>query len=194
MSRRPKPKENLKEWMSFNRDGKFFEPLAIFEPEPKIVVGVYQGSLSKLDILIKYCQVKVDGKWSNIRTPKHIHWAVDLLIKMHSNREKIQSFLDFLLEIWNQTERWTKEEDRKSALDIKNLLEKHADKIAEYKDLSHLGEYRIEFLILLAKLLMFQEKTNREDAYMFKKLLEALKKGEDIFSIVSRASFGGRKP
>jgi len=188
----PKSRENLKEWMSFHKEGKLFEPLAIFEPEPNIVVGVYQGSLSQFDILIKYRQVKKDGKWSNIRTPKHIHWAIDLLIKMHSDREKIQKFLDFLLEIWSQTEPWTKDEDRKNSLDVKNLLEKHGDKVEEYKDLSHLGEYRIEFLILLAKLLMFQEKTNRKDAYMFKKLLEALRQGEDIFSIVSKATYNGR--
>jgi len=46
----------------------------------------------------------------------------------------------------------------------------------------------------LAKLLMLQEKTNLETAYMFKKLLKALKSGEDIFKIVSIASHtGGRK-
>jgi len=39
---------------------------------------------------------------------------------------------------------------------------------------------------------MIQEKTNRADAYMFKNLLEALKKGEDIFSIVSIATHRGR--
>jgi len=37
-----------------------------------------------------------------------------------------------------------------------------------------------------------QEKTNMPEAYMFKKLLEALKKGEDIFSIVSIATHRGR--
>jgi hypothetical protein len=42
--------------------------------------------------------------------------------------------------------------------------------------------------LLIAKLLMIQEKTNREDAYMFKKLLERLKEGKDIFSIVSTAT------
>ena len=62
----------------------------------------------------------------------------------------------------------------------------------KYKDISNFGEYRIEFLILLAKLLMIQEKTNMADAFMFRKLLEALKRGEDIFSIVSIASHTGR--
>jgi hypothetical protein len=45
---------------------------------------------------------------------------------------------------------------------------------------------------LLAELLMTQEKTNREDAYMFKELLKALESREDIYKIVSIATHRGR--
>ncbi len=183
-----KPNPDLKKWMSFNKKGENFKPLEVFEPEPNIIVGVYQGSLSKFDILIKYRQIKKDGKWSHIRTPKHIHWAVDLLIKMHSNKEKIKQFLNFLIDIWEETSPIKTEKDRKKFLDIKNLLEVYKDKIKDYQEINDFGEYRIEFLILLAKLLMTQEKTNMRDAYMFRKLLEALKRGDDIFSIVSIAT------
>lgn len=185
-------KEELKKFMSFKSKGKVIQPLRVFVPDEQTIVGVYQGALSKYDILIKYRQKDKNGKWSRIRTPKHIHWAVDLLIKMHTDKSKIRKFLDFLIEIWNQTSPIKNEKERKKILDIKNLLEAHKDKIQEYKDISNFGEYRVEFLILLAKLLMIQEKTNMADAFMFKKLLEALKKGEDIFSIVSIASHTGR--
>lgn len=178
--------------MSFKKKGKVIEPLEIFLPDDATVVGVYQGSFSKYDILIKYRQRNKNDKWSRIRTPKHIHWAIDLLIKMHTDREKIKRFLNFLIEIWNQTSPIKSEIERKKVLDIRNLLNIHRDKIRGYKDISNFGEYRIEFLILLAKLLMIQEKTNMADAYMFKNLLEALKKGEDIFSIVSIATYKGR--
>jgi hypothetical protein len=178
--------------MTFRKKGKTIEPLKVFEPDDQTIVGVYQGSISKYDILIKYRQKDKNGTWSRIRTPKHIHWAVDLLIKMHTDRAKITSFLDFLIKIWNQTSPIKSEKERNKILDIKNLLETHKDKLKKYKDISNFGEYRIEFLILLAKLLMIQEKTNMADAYMFKKLLETLKKGEDIFSIVSIATHTGR--
>lgn len=184
--------KEIKKKMSFKRKGKVIEPLEVFIPEPNIMVGVYQGSFSKFDILIKYRQMKKDGKWSNIRTPKHIHWAVDLLIKMHSDKEKIKEFLDFLFDIWEQTTPLKSKGERKKFLDIKNLLEIHKDKIERYQHISQYGEYRIEFLILLAGLLMAQEKTNMPDAYMFKKLLEALKRGDDIFSIVSLATHRGK--
>jgi hypothetical protein len=72
-------------------------------------------------------------------------------------------------------------------------LESSRQEIEEYEELGKRGEYSIKFLILLAKLLMLQEKTNLETAYMFKKLLEALKSGEDIFKIVSIASHTGGK-
>jgi len=185
-------KKELKEFMSFKNKGRIIQPLRVFIPDDQTIVGVYQGTLSKYDILIKYRQRDKNGKWSRIRTPKHIHWAVDLLIKMHTDKSKIKKFLDFLIEIWNQTSPIKNEKEREKILDIKTLLETHRDKIQEYKDISNFGEYRIEFLILLAKLLMIQEKTNMADAFMFRKLLEALRRGEDIFSIVSIASHTGR--
>ena len=183
---------DIKKLMIFNKEGKENKPLEVFMLENQTIVGVYQGGLSQYDILIKYRQKKKDEKWTNIRTPKHIHWAVDLLIKMHSNKDKINKFLDFLIEIWNQTAPFKSEAERKNFLNIKNLLNAHKDKIKEYQDISRFGEYKIEFLILLAKLLMAQEKTNMADTYMFRKLLEALKKGEDIFSIVSIATYRGK--
>lgn len=40
---------------------------------------------------------------------------------------------------------------------------------------------------------MLQEKTNREDAYMFKRLLETLKKCDgSIWNMVSTATFRGK--
>ena len=44
------------------------------------IIFVFQGTLSQFDIVIKY---KKDGK--RIRTPKHIHWVVDILMKMQGN-------------------------------------------------------------------------------------------------------------
>lgn len=181
---------DLREFMSFKKEGKKISPLFVTTINDKFIIAVYQGTISEYDILIKYRQ-KQGNKWSNIRTPKHIHWAVDILIKMYSNREKTQQFLDFLMECWDKTKPIRSNEEREEILSIKHLLESSQREIKEYEDLGKKGEYSIKFLILLAKLLMLQEKTNLETAYMFKKLLEALKSGEDIFKIVSIASHTG---
>ena len=78
---------------------------------------------------------------------------------------------------------------------LKSLINNYIKSIdiCKYKKLDNYGEYNIEFLIVLMKLLMTQEKTNREDAYMFKKVLnELLKTDLDIFAIMSASGFGGR--
>lgn len=63
------------------------------------ILGIYQGSLSAYDILIKYRQLE-NGKWSRLRTPKHIHWAVDILIKHYIEPKETDLFLESLLQLW----------------------------------------------------------------------------------------------
>lgn len=183
--------QQLKTFMTFRREDQPKSPLAIFEVNGSYIVGVYQGTLSNFDILIKYRQ-KLDGSWSRIRTPKHIHWAVDILIKLHEDKAKTQEFLDFLLGVWGTTQPVRNRQQQQNILSIKSLLQDSQNMIRQYEALSNKGEYSVKFLILLAKLLMIQEKTNLETAYMFKNLLEALREGGDIFSVVSIASHTGR--
>jgi len=168
-----------------------FKLLKAFKVNGKYIIGLYQGTLSTYDILIKYRQ-KEDGKWSRIRTPKHTHWAVDILMKMQTERNKTKEFLDFLLNRWNKIEPITNEKDRQNRLNIEYLINNYKDELEKYTSLNNKGEYSIKFLILLAELLMIQEKTNREDAYMFKNLLESLKEGKSIFKIISIATHNGR--
>lgn len=184
-------KVDLGEFMSFNKEGERKTTLFVSELNGRFIIAAYQGSLSQFDILIKYRQ-KEKGEWSRIRTPKHIHWAVDVLLKMYADKQKTEDFLDFLIEIWNKTQPIRSEQERKSFLSIENLLEANKKEIEKYEELSKKGEYSVKFLILLARLLMTQEKTNLETAYMFKNLLKALKSGEDIFKIVSIATHTGR--
>lgn len=152
-------------------------------------IGVYQGLLpsSKYDILIKYKQF-INNRWTSPRTPKHIHWAVDILLKQNANPEGTERFLDFLIGYWNQVEPFTSEEDRLSRLNQNSLMNQVRLEAAGYSELAEHGEYSIKFLILLAKLLMIQEKTNYPGAYMFKDILEGIKKQSDLFSILSKAT------
>lgn len=162
--------------------------LAEFPVNGTYLIGIYQGSLSKYDILIKYRKLE-DGKWSRIRTPKHIHWAVDILIKHYCDKETTDSLLDFLIDLWDKTNPIRTDKERESLLDTQALLNYVNNEALNYNALAKHGEYSVRFLILLAKLLMIQEKTNRNDAYMFKRLLEQLKEHNDIFKIVSTATY-----
>ena len=81
-------------------------------------------------------------------------------------------------------------EKERQSLDLERLLNLNKDEIERFKVLSQKGEYSVKFLILLAKLLMVQEKTNRPDAYMFKRVLDGLREGRDLFRLLSTATMG----
>ncbi len=170
---------------------KGIEPLTIIEVNDTYILAVYQGSLSEYDLLIRYRQRDKSTKsgWSRIRTPKHIHWAVDAIIKMQHNDKETKKFLQFLINLWNtQIEPLKSKEERDLLLDVEKLKKEANTEANRYPQLANKGEYSIRFLYLIAKLLMVQEKTNLSNAYMFKNLLEALKVHKDIYKIVSIAT------
>ncbi|MGA2297811.1 MAG: hypothetical protein ABSG15_09725 [FCB group bacterium] len=169
-----------------------FKPIKYFQLNNTFLIGVYQGSFSKYDILIKYRQNKPDGKWTRLRTPKHIHWAVDLLIKMSHYEKLTKEFLDYLIEIWEATKPNKNEIERMKALSIESFLEENKEYILNFEKLNTKGSYSIKFLLTLAKLLMQQEKNNLESAYFFKNLLIGLKDGKDIYKIVYIATHNRR--
>ena len=169
-------------------EDRYLRPLFAERVNGKYIIAAYQGSLSKYDILIKYRQLE-NGKWSNIRTPKHIHWAVDILIKMKQEPEKTRKFLDLLINLWNDTKPIKSEEERLTILNIDTLLTSQKPKYSDLNILNDKGEYSLNFLMLLARLLMLQEKTNYEQAFMFKNLLEQLKNCDtSIYQMVSTAT------
>jgi len=175
--------------MSFAKKGTTHRPIKVFQVNDSTLIAIYKGSRSPLDILVKYRQKLKTGKWSSIRTPKHIHWTVDILMKMQTYEQLTREFIDFFINIWESTNPMQTEKERQS-LDLERLLNLNKDEIERFKALSQKGEYSVKFLILLAKLLMVQEKTNRPDAYMFKRVLDGLREGRDLFRLLSTATMG----
>ena len=159
------------------------EPINTFPVNSHYMLSIYEGKMSEYDIVIRYRQLE-NGKWSRIRTPKHIHWAVDILMKQNANKKEAQKFLDLLLSKW-ETLPAIKNKEAKDFLLKSNILLWDVDKEAEtYSKLARKGEYSIKFLFLLAKLLIIQEKTNNDNAYMFKTLLDALKSHKNIYKLI----------
>ena len=151
------------------------------------IIYVFQGNLSQFDIVIKY---KKDGK--RIRTPKHIHWVVDILMKMQGNEALTKRYLVSIQNCWNTCVPLTNNDFDT----LKSLIEDGESdiEIEQYFALNAFGEYDVEFLYVLMELLAVQEKTNRADAYMFGNIIEELLETDrDIFKIISTAGFGGRR-
>ena len=151
------------------------------------IIYVFQGNLSQFDIVIKY---KKDG--TRIRTPKHIHWVVDVLMKMQGNEILTKKYLLVIQNCWKSCIPLTNNDYET----LKALIENGENDIdiAQFFSLNDFGEYDVEFLYVLMELLAVQEKTNRADAYMFGKIIEELLDTDrDIFKIISTAGFGGRR-
>lgn len=167
-------------------DGK--EKIAIIEYVfENYTIFVFEGELSQFDILIKYKKGSL-----RIRTPKHIHWVVDILMKMQGKEKLTKEYLEKIKTCWNNCKPLA---DRNFET-LKELIqagEKEID-IKKFSTLNAFGEYDVEFLYVLMQLLSVQEKTNRADAYMFGKIIDELLEAErDIFKIVSTAGFNGRR-
>lgn len=172
---------------NMTRNRGLMVPLFVTSVNGKFIIAVYQGTFSEHDILIGYRQKKEKG-WSRIRTPKHIHWTVDMLIKMHEDPQKTREFINFLIDMWKKTNPIRTHEEKREILKIENLILMNEKEIKSYDLLGKEGGYSIKFLLLLARLLMIQEKTNLETAFMFENLLKALKEEGDIYKIISLAT------
>ena len=163
-------------------------PIAELELDDETIIYVLPGARGQrpnCDILIKYKK-----KDKNIRTPKHVHWAVDLLIKKQFDEQLTNSFIEEIKKEWNNCSP-LESNDFYTIKTISNESEKTI-KASKYSKLNNYGEYDIEFLIVLLTLMMYMEKTNSDKAHMFIDVLNSLSNNElDIFSIISASTFNG---
>lgn len=156
------------------------------------ILHVFQGTLSPYDILLKYSS----SKTKQPRTPKHIHWSVDLLLKKENDPVLTSEYLKLIKEVWIDSD--VINDNSFETIDslLNKLIKKYS--LAKYESLNYYGEYPVEFLFVLMSLLAIQEKTNATHngttAVMFGKIIDELLKSDiDIFKLMSTAGFGGRK-
>lgn len=168
---------------SFKRNGMVFNNIMTIKIG-EYIIYIFPGALSANDILIKYS--KNNGR---LRTPKHIHWVADLLMKIQADKKLTRLFIEILQIVWNKV----KPLRERTFESIKDALDDDAIDLNKYKMINMYGEYPVEFLYILIKLLAIQEKSNRSDAYMFSQIINSLLEDKlDIFSIVSKAGYNGR--
>jgi hypothetical protein len=139
-----------------------------------------------LDIVVKYRDRHT--KTLRPRTPKHIHWVIDLLVKREHNRALALEFMKYLLESYDKIQPFRdKQEQRRCELRFcgPTALER-------FRELDGYGDYSVEFLSCVMELLSIEEKTGFDTAFMFKSVLEAIAKEKDIFSVAATATHNGR--
>lgn len=151
----------------------------------KETIYVFPGTLSKNDIKIKYTTPT-----TRLRTPKHIHFTVDLLLKKEHEPKLVNALIKEFLKCWNSLTPLTSR-DYNSIYTNLNLCRK-ASLHRKFSPLDKYGTYSTDFLLTFGELLMIQEKTNFPSAYMFSNMLNALSTNSDIYSIISTATHNGR--
>lgn len=170
--------------MKFKKEGK--EHIAIKEIKlgDGTIIGVFAGSrghIPKHDILIKYQE-----KGKRLRTPKHIHWVIDLLIKKQHNRELTLKFMKYLRGMYDRIEGFKSKEDREKCI----LKETTKEKLKPFEELNNYGEYKVDFIGHLIELMIKMEKNTppEKPARVFRELMDAMIQEKEIFVIVSKAT------
>jgi hypothetical protein len=164
-------------------------PISTIEIDDRYIIAIYQGSYGenpKLDFRIAYREW-VDNQWTRIRQPKHIHWAVDLLVEKLNNKKLTTAFIQHMLNLYDEISPLKTKKDQTSLLD--NVC---FEKIDKFKNISN-GFYTIKFIYCIMYLLIVEEKTSSATAHMFKELLEKLKTKDDFYGIVNTATHNGKK-
>lgn len=93
-------------------------------------------------------------------------WAVDLIVKKRHEKELTNKFTRKLIKLWKEIHGATSSKERNNFLNSSNI-NKGLNSLFDLSKLNEYGEYDIETLFILMKLLAFQEKTNRRDAHVF---------------------------
>ena len=174
--------------MRFKRDGKEYISIKEIKLNDGTIIGVFEGNRGANpdhDILIKYQE---SGK--RLRTPKHIHWVIDLLIKKEHNKKLTLEFMKYLRDMYNKVEQFKNKEDRKKCI----LKETTKEKLKKFEELNKYGEYKVDFIGHLIELMIKMEKNTppEKPARVFRELMDAMIQEKEIFVIVSKATQIGK--
>ena len=170
--------------MKFKRKGEEHISVKEITLPDGTIIGVFEGSRGSNpdhDILIKYQE---NGK--RLRTPKHIHWVIDLLIKKEHDRELTLKFMRYLRNMYEKVEAFKSKEDRKLCV----LKETTPERLKPFEKLNKYGEYKVEFIGHLIELMIKMEKNTppEKPARVFRELMDAMIQEKEIFVIVSKAT------
>lgn len=172
--------------MEITKNGNVLKSIIDIKFGDNLMLSVFPGSLSPNDILLKYKDGRNNIQSPRFRTPKHIHWVVDFMIKKEHERGLANNFLNLFKECWVEARPLT---DRRTKTIYESLsLSKDNQQLSNFYSLNSYGYYNIDFLSHLMELLMIQEKTNNPNAYMFINVIEELISGDDLFKIISTAT------
>jgi len=149
----------------------------IYTTKNNIQILVYPGrkSQSSYDFIVRY---KEPGKRE--RTPKHIHIIIEMYVKYAYSPQLTLKLKEYFLKMF------------KSITPVREFPPKlqyfKPKYVEEFKDLDNVGEFSVEFLMVVTELIYLQEKTNYPEGTYTEELFEDFGV-KDRFSVIQKATW-----
>ncbi len=147
----------------------------IYTTKANVQIGVYPGRKpeSPFDFIVKF---REPGKRE--RTPAHVHLIVEMYVKHAHNPSLTMRLKEHILAMLSQV--------RPVNSFPPSLQFFKPEHIEQFKELDRVGEFTVEFLLVVTELMAIQEKTNYPEG----SLTESLYKDfgvKDRFSVIQKA-------
>ena len=156
--------------LRYRHKGEEHKSISVFETSDGTLIGIFQGSKGdnpELDFIVKFLS---PGSKQRMRTPKNVHWVVDLLIRGNRNRNEAAALVDALIDCYERAEPFVSVEARAE------YAPEEARKIA--KQFAHLqdeGLLPVDFVSMVIELFSICEKASPREKKMFRELLGTVK-------------------
>lgn len=144
-----------------------------------VEVYVLPGKKSAHDFIVKY--VEPEGR---ARTPQHVHLIVELYVKQAHDARTTVALRDHLLSIYDRIVPVTQ---FPPSLQVFQPTDP-----TPFQSLDAVGEFSVEFVVVVSELIFIQEKTNYPAGSMTQRLYRDFGV-KDRFSVIQAATFRGRR-
>ncbi len=157
------------------------KPLCIYITHEGVEVFVQPGTRKDplkfpYDFKVKFR----DPRFERLRTPRHIHLIVELYVKEAYDKVLTHQLRDHLLWVYDQVQ-----PIQTFPPTLQVFQPHHAQ---PFKKLDQVGEFSVEFLLVVSELIFIQEKTNYPQGSLTRRLYEAF--GQlDRFTVINIALF-----
>lgn len=144
-----------------------------------VEICVIPGKKSTHDFIVKYTE---PGK--RARTPQHVHLIVELYVKQAHDSATTLALRDHLLAVYD---RITPVTSFPPSLQVFRPTDP-----ASFHSLDAVGEFSVEFMLVVSELIFIQEKTNYPAGSMTQKLYRDFG-SKDRFAVIRSATFRGAR-
>ncbi|MEW6455262.1 MAG: hypothetical protein AB1410_00925 [Acidobacteriota bacterium] len=164
-------KSSYKIW----RVRRFQEDEVVYTTKTNIKIAVYPGrkSESPYDFIVKFQEPN-----KRERTPAHVHLIVEMYVKHAHSSLLTLKLKDHILAMLSQI---------KPVNSFPPSLQFFkAEHIEPFKELDKVGEFSVEFLLVVTELMAIQEKTNYPEGSLTESLYKDFM-AKDRFSVIQKA-------